>query len=90
MKGLKEYINESYNPNPENWPKVEELGDGEYKGALWGHCFLYEGKKYYSDLGVKNIYPIYFTAIVENNEVKFEKNDIYQRQELVKLFDDAK
>ena len=29
------------------YPNVNVLGDGEYDGVLWGHCFVYEGHKYY-------------------------------------------
>ena len=51
MKNLTTYISESQNEsqsesyNPTH-PNVTELGIGEFDGALWGHCFLYEGKKY--------------------------------------------
>ena len=57
MKNLTTYINESQinesdNPIKDKYPNVKELGIGEFDGALWGHCFLYEGKKYYSEINI--------------------------------------
>ena len=49
MKNLNVFINESTNPITEKYPNVLTLGDGEYNGILWGHCFLYENNKYYKD-----------------------------------------
>ena len=45
MKSLREYlITESINPN--KWPNIKELGQGEFDGALWGNCFIYNEQKY--------------------------------------------
>ena len=49
MKQINEFINESRKNPVEDYPKVETLGIGEFEGVLWGHCFLYEGQKYYSE-----------------------------------------
>lgn len=86
MKSLNEFINESINPNPNNWPNATELGEGEFEGALWGHCFLYEGNKYYSELGWKNIYPGYCIMEVKEGNAIPRQKDKYQRQELVAEF----
>jgi len=88
MKNLTEYINESmdYNPNPNNWPDVKELGNGEFDGILWGHCFLYNEQKYYSNNGWMNMFPSYCKMIIENNEAFPKQVDIYQREKLKELF----
>ena len=88
MKNLSEYINESmdYNTNPEGWPNVSELGEGEFEGALWGHCFVYNEQKYFSEYGLLNIYPSYCIMTI-NEEGAFPKpKDEYQRPELKELF----
>ena len=95
MKGLKEYINESQineseNPIKDKYPNVKELGIGEFNGALWGHCFAYEGKKYYSENGWKGIYPSYCKMEINEECAWPHQVDIYQRPKLKKLFDDAK
>ena len=87
MRKLGEILNENVNPNPNNWPDVKTLGDGEYDGALWGHCFVYEGKKYYSECGWKNIYPSYCKMVIENGKAWARQVDIYQRPKLKELFD---
>lgn len=51
-------INESAQTydNPLNLPPLETLGDGEFEGALWGHCFAYEtaaGKPTHFSRGMK-------------------------------------
>ncbi len=86
MKSLNEFINESINPNPNDWPNATELGEGEFEGALWGHCFLYEGNKYYSELGWMNIYPGYCIMEVKEGNAIPKQKDTYQRQELVAEF----
>ena len=73
--------------NPNNWPDVKTLGEGSFDGALWGHCFLYEGQKYYSDIGWKNIFPSYCKMVIENDEAFPHQVDIYQRPKLKELFD---
>ena len=88
MKNLKEYINESMdnNPNPNNWPNVTELGNGEFDGALWGHCFVYENKKYFSDYGWLNMYPSYCKMRIDEEGAFPQQVDEYQRESLKKLF----
>ena len=68
------------------YPNVNILGDGEYDGVLWGHCFVYEGHKYHSKIGWKNMYPSYCKMIIRGNDVIPKQIDIYQRKELKKLF----
>ena len=90
MKSLNVFINESQNEsqNPvEDYPNVLELGNGEFNGALWGHCFAYEGKKYYSDMGWRNAFPIYCKMIIENDKAIPQQTDKYQRPDLKKLFE---
>lgn len=71
------------------YPNVTKLGDGVYEGIIWGHCFLYKGKKYYSEQGIKNMYPCYFKAIISGNSVKLEPyKDGYQHKDLVSEFED--
>lgn len=81
----KKKTNESVTPD-KKYPNVKTLGDGEYDGALWGHCFVYEGKKYYSECGWRNVYPMYCKMIVKGDDVFPEQKDIYQRPELKKLY----
>lgn len=68
------------------YPNVNILGDGEYDGVLWGHCFVYEGHKYYSKIGWRNMFPSYCKMIICGNDVIPKQIDIYQRKELKKLF----
>ena len=68
------------------YPNVNILGDGEYDGVLWGHCFVYEGHKYHSKIGWMNMYPSYCKMIIHGNDVIPKQIDIYQRKELKKLF----
>jgi hypothetical protein len=84
MKTLIQVINES---KVEDYPKVETLGIGEFKGVLWGHCFLYEGQKYYSGYGWKNLYPSYCNMVINEKEAWPHQVDEYQREDLKKLFD---
>lgn len=98
MKNLTTYISESqinepyisesqsksYNPIH---PNVTELGIGEFDGALWGHCFLYEGKKYYSEIGWRNIYPSYCKMEINEKEAFPHQVDKYQRPELKELYE---
>jgi hypothetical protein len=69
MKRLSEFVNESVDVNPKGWPNVTELGDGEYEGQIWGHCFMYEGKDYFCDRGLLNISPVPAKIKIENNEL---------------------
>ena len=81
-----ECIKESVN-NPNKWPDVMTLGDGTFEGILWGHCFLYENKKYYSGMGWRNCFPSYCKMVIENGEVFPYQVDEYQRPKLKELFD---
>ena len=82
MKNLNIFITESLN----NYPNVKELGNGEFEGILWGHCFLYENKKYYSEIGWKNMFPMYCKMEINEEKAWPYQIDKYQRQELKKLF----
>lgn len=82
---LKESVDKN---NPNNWPNVKELGNGEFNGILWGHCFLYKGVKYYSENGWMNMFPSYCKMIIKDDEVFPENVDKYQRPELKKEFED--
>ena len=70
-----------------NEPNIKILGDGVYEGALWGHTFLYKGKKYYSQQGWKNMFPCYCKATIKGDDVYLEQVDAYQRRSLIKDFD---
>lgn len=87
MKTLNAFINESNNPIQEKYPNVLTLGNGEYKGILWGHCFLYENNKYYSEMGWKNSFPSYCRMTVENGKSIPHQIDEYQRPNLKNLFE---
>ena len=76
------HINESL----EDYPNVLELGEGKFNGALWGHCFAFEGKKYYSESGWKNRFPMYCKMEIVEGKAWPHQIDIYQRQELIKLY----
>ena len=86
MKNLNEFINESRKNPVEDYPKVETLGIGEFEGVLWGHCFLYEGQKYYSGYGWKNMFPSYCKMEITEEKAWPHQVDIYQREDLKKLF----
>lgn len=83
MKSLGVFIKESV----EDYPNVKELGNGEFDGILWCHCFLYENKKYYSEIAWKNIFPMYCKMVINEDEAWPHQVDKYQREELKKLFD---
>lgn len=85
MKDINIFINEAKYPY-EGIPNVITLGDGCYKGAILNHCFLYEGKKYYCESGLRNMFPIECEVIVENNKMHFGFMDKCQKKELLKLF----
>lgn len=68
------------------YPNVNILGDGEYDGVLWGHCFVYEGHKYHSKIGWKNMYPSYCKMMIHGDDAIPKQIDVYQRKELKKLF----
>lgn len=86
MKQISAYINESQENPTKKYPDVKELGIGEFDGILWGHCFLYENNKYYSEMGWRNCFPSYCKMIIENDKVMPYQMDSYQRPELTKLF----
>ena len=79
-------INESYTPD---LTPVETLGDGEFEGALWGHCFAYKGNKYYCKMGTKNIYPYKIKLTIKDGKMEFPYMfvDKFQHPELKNLFD---
>ena len=77
MKNINTFITESLN----NYPNVKELGNGEYNGILWGHCFLYENKKYYSGIGWKNMFPSYCKMEITDEKCWPHQVDQYQREE---------
>lgn len=87
MKKIIEYINESRKNPVEDYPKVETLGTGEFEGVLWGHCFLYEGQKYYSGYGWMNMFPSYCKMEITEEKAWPHQVDKYQREDLKKLFD---
>ena len=92
MKKLSQIcINESQQTydNSLNFPPVESLGDGEYEGALWGHCFAYNGNKYYCEIGTRNIYPYKVSVVIKNGkfEPPFRFIDKFQHPELKYLFE---
>ena len=75
------------NESVQDYPNVLELGEGEYNGVLWGHSFVFEGKKYYCDSGWRNMYPMYCRMVVENGKAYPHQIDIYQRESLKKLYE---
>lgn len=85
-KKKKEQTNESVVNPVEKYPNVTTLGDGEYDGVLWGQCFVYDGHKYYSECGWRNMYPSYCRMIIHGDDAAPKRMDIYQRKELKKLF----
>lgn len=89
MKSILESINESEKKydNFLNLPPITELGDGEYDCAVWGHSVVCDGKKYYSEIGIMNIYPIKMKIIIKDGKAIFGDSDNLQRAELKKLFD---
>jgi len=87
MKNLNEFINESRKNPVEDYPKVETLGIGEFEGILWGHCFLYEGNKYYSEIGWKSVYPMYCKMEINEEKTWPHQVDQYQYKELKKLYE---
>ena len=87
MKALNQYIGESKENPVEDYPKVETLGIGEFEGVLWGHCFLYEGQKYYSGIGFMNMFPSYCKMEINEERAIPYPVDKYQREDLKKLFD---
>ena len=88
MKNINNFLTESNNPIQEKYPNVKELGIGEFNGILWGHCFLYENNKYYSEIGWRNCFPSYCRMVIENDKVTPYQTDEYQRIGLKKLFNE--
>ena len=50
----------------EGLPHVMNLGDGTFSGQMHAHTFEYDGKTYYSDIGVKCPFPVAYTVKIEN------------------------
>lgn len=69
-------------------PPVESLGDGVYEGALWGSCFVYNGKKYLCKEGLLNLFPNMVKITVKDGSVVLPHTSIdeMQRPELKELF----
>lgn len=89
MKNLIEYINESVSSSSNHqYPSISILGNGEFDGILWGHCFLYNGKKYHSESGWSNMFPSYCKMIIKDNNAFPKQVDEYQYPELKELFND--
>lgn len=53
-----------------NLPPVESLGDGVYKGDIVGHCFSYNGNKYFCKIGIKGLSPCRINVIIDKGECK--------------------
>ena len=70
MKQINEFINESIKNPIENYPKVETLGEGLFTGRLAGNCFTFEGKRYYSPVGILSIAPgPYYTFEIKEGKI---------------------
>lgn len=96
MKDLSNYITESLSAEVVKLqsPELTELGEGIYDGAWWGNSFLYNGKKYHVDCGVRSRYPVKATAVIRDGKVtyphEFPRNaDLHQYKSLVHDFDNA-
>ena len=87
MKQISAYINESQENPTKKYPNVKELGIGNFNGILWGHCFLYEGNKYYSEIGWKNMFPSYCNMQIDETKAMPIQIDKYQYEKLKNLFD---
>lgn len=90
MRKLGDILNEGVvveSVDLKKWPNVKTLGDGSFEGILWGHCFLYENQKYYSNMGWRNCFPSYCKMVIENGESFPYGVDGYQRPKLKELFD---
>lgn len=85
---INDLINETRSDNMKDFPSVKELGNGVFEGALWGHCFLYEGKKYYVENVLLNIYPCNVRITINGEHILVEAIDHYQKPELVNQFKD--
>lgn len=87
MKTLKEYlITESVNSQSNEWPNVKTLGNGEFEGALWGNCFIYDEQKYFCETGILSMFPSYFKVTINEDDVQLNPIDDQQRPELKELF----
>lgn len=47
---------------------VSVLGDGTFTGKLAAHNFEYNGKHYYSEVGIKGIVPVPYTVTIKNGK----------------------
>ena len=50
----------------EGLPPVLNLGDGTYQGRMAGHSFLYNGREYYSTIGIRCPVHVPTTIKIEN------------------------
>ena len=66
MKDLMTVVKESKNPY-NGMPNVITLGDGIFEGTLSAHCFTYNDKEYYSELGWKCPFPLPCKMEIKNN-----------------------
>ena len=86
-KIVKEIVSEMLIENTiKDLPNVKTLGCGEFDGILWGHTFLYEGDKYYSETGWSCMFPMYCKMIIDENGAHPNQVEPYQRPELKELF----
>lgn len=53
-------------------PNVKTLGDGTFKGKIFGNTFTYNGKEYFSDLGALNIFPTEATITINGDNVEIK------------------
>lgn len=92
MKNITEYLITESNKTPQDklmeLPKVTELGLGTFDGILWGHCFLYEGKKYYSEYGWKSVFPMKCRMEINEEQAFPYQVDKYQYRELKQLYEE--
>jgi len=61
--------NDDNSNNPENLPRLAELGDGTYDGTLKAHCFNYNGKDYWLETGIRTMIPQPWTVTIKNGKV---------------------
>ncbi len=61
-----ENTNKSKKIDLDSLPSVIELGDGVYKGMIKGHVFTYNGEKYKTSIGLKNMFPQPWSIQIKN------------------------
>lgn len=59
-----EHINND--PSYTDFPNVIELGDGEFSGEMKAYLFKYNGKVYYSNIGIRCPFYAPHTIKIEN------------------------